>query len=240
MPRSVSSIGSTMWETIEVESHLIELLRLTDASPRFSLLFLPDLDLRTPRQEPFLHDWFVRQRIACACPSIPDCWWSNRIDPESVNPYSAETFLLDHLLQTVFGSIPSLGILGIGSGGQGAIRIGLKHSTRFPIAAGIDAALDHYEQFGTGTSLDRIYSSREQCRQDSAVLHVHPSRQPRHLFLGVDSIRHPAYRGNDRLHEKLNALGVSHRFEVAPRERLFRDLLSFLDEAIQTESRRLL
>jgi hypothetical protein len=230
-----------MWETIEIESVPVERLRFSDHPPRFSLVFLSDSDLRPPRQESLLHDWLIGQRIACVCPLIPDCWWSNRTDPDSPKPFSAETFLLEHLLPTLFDSpIPPLGIFGVGSGGQGAVRLGLRHPNGFPIAAGIDSDLDHYEKFGRGFSLGRLYSSREQCRQDSAVLHVHPSRQPRHLFLGVDSVRHPAYRGNDRLHEKLSALGVAHRFEVAPRERLWPTLLSFLEAAILTESRRLL
>jgi S-formylglutathione hydrolase len=143
--------------------------------------------------------------------------------------------LLNHLLV----EFPCVALIGFGSGGQGAIRFALKDPKRFPIAVGLNADLDHFEKIGQGSSLDRLYASKESCRQDSAVLQVHPSNHPAYLFFGVESPRHPSHRGNDRLHEKLNALGVSHEFAITPLPELWQAALRFLQSALEQESRRL-
>src|SRR5438874_8311971 len=59
-----------------------------------------------------------------------------------------------------------------------------------------------------GTSLGEMYDSKEQCRQDTALMHIHPSEHPPHVFFAIDPEDADWYRGNDRLHEKLGALGV--------------------------------
>ena len=84
-----------------------------------------------------------------------------------------------------------------------------------------------------------MYASREHCRQDTAVLHIHPARQPAHIWFGVDP-RCRWMRGNDRLHEKLSALGISHTFKVGPAASLPNEMSRFLAEALTQESRRLL
>jgi S-formylglutathione hydrolase len=93
-----------------------------------------------------------------------------------------------------------------------------------------------------------MYDSKEQCRQDTALLHIHPVRQPPHLFFCVD----PAdewYRGCDRLHEKLSALGVEHTCDLTTRvgsdRRTYADRMAdravrFLTAGLETESRRLI
>jgi S-formylglutathione hydrolase FrmB len=61
-----------------------------------------------------------------------------------------------------------------------------------------------------------MYDSKEQCRQDTAPMHLHPSHYPPHLFFAIDP-DDPWARGCERLHEKLSALGVPHEMDLATR-----------------------
>jgi S-formylglutathione hydrolase len=134
---------------------------------------------------------------------------------------STERYLLESVLP-YFGErwqLPpkAVGLLGLGMGGQGALRLAFKHPRVFSTVAAIAPALDYHELYGQGTELDEMYDSKEQCRQDTALLHVPPYNPPPHVYFAND----PAdrwYRGCDRLHEKLNALGVQHTFEVTPNQ----------------------
>jgi S-formylglutathione hydrolase len=122
-------------------------------------------------------------------------------------------------------------------GGQGALRIGFKHPDRFRIVAAIDAALDHHELYGSRTPLDDMYPSREHSRQDTAILHIHPARQPAHIWFACEPSSR-WFRGNDRLHEKLGALGVSHFFEIGSAG--LKELLRFIGDALTKEQRKLI
>ena len=94
-----------------------------------------------------------------------------------------------------------------------------------------------------------MYDSKEQCRQDTAALHIHPSRQPPHLFFCIDPADQQWYRGNDRLHEKLNALGVAHTCDLTTQagghswayfNSVAERVMKFVFSGLEQESRRLL
>jgi len=142
----------------------------------------------------------------------------------------------------------AVGLLGISMGGQAALRLAFKHPRLFPAAAALSAALDYYDIFGHGTPLDELYDSKEQCRQDTVPLHVHPSHAPPHLFFAVDP-DDPWSRGSDRLHEKLSALGIAHEFDGGTRagghswgyfERMAERALRFVHAGLVQQGRRLL
>src|SRR5581483_1042225 len=92
-----------------------------------------------------------------------------------------------------------------------------KHPRIFPVVAGISSALDYHERHGQGSPLDELYDSKEQCRQDTALMHIHPHDYPPHIFFCIDPEDVAWYRGNDRLQEKLSALGVTHRADLTTR-----------------------
>jgi S-formylglutathione hydrolase FrmB len=115
--------------------------------------------------------------------------------------------------------------------------------------AGIASALDYHELYGSGLPLDDMYDSKEQCRQDTAILHIHPSQQPPHIFFCIDPDDVEWYRGNDRLHEKLSALGVPHTLDLTTQagghswqyfDKMAEPTLRFLHDGLEKESRRLL
>ena len=93
-----------------------------------------------------------------------------------------------------------------------------------------------------------MYDSKEQCRQDTALLHVPPYNAPPHLYFAIDT-DHRWYRGCDRLHEKMSALGVAHTFMLSSEggghtwedfSRMAKSALDFLAGGLDQESRRLL
>ena len=130
----------------------------------------------------------------------------------------------------------------------GALRLAFTHPDLFPVVAAISSAIEYHEWYGQGLPIDDMYDSKEQCRQDTALLHVHPAHYPPHLFFAVD----PAdewYRGNDRLHEKLTALGIPHQWDLTTRagghswdyfNALAERAVRFVNAGLEEMSRRLL
>jgi S-formylglutathione hydrolase len=102
-------------------------------------------------------------------------------------------------------------------GGQAALRLAFKHPERFPVVAALAPALEYHELHGQGSPLDEQYDSKEQCRQDTAAMHVQPGRTPPHLFFACDPDDEFWFRGGDRLREKLVALGVEHEADLTTR-----------------------
>src|SRR5262249_25569356 len=127
---------------------------------------------------------------------------------------TAEKFVVRHLLPFVLErwnlGPRAVGLHGIGMGGQGALRLAFKHASLFPAVAAVAPALEFHELYGYGEPLDDMYDSKEQCRQDTAIMHVPPHDYPPHIYYCADPEDDRWYRGADRLHEKLNALGISH------------------------------
>jgi len=182
------------WHHVEIGGKSADVFE--PASPsRFNLLWLHDRDGTTPPEVP--------EGFTVVCPIAPRTWWCGE----------SARHILDDVIPWMRSTGKPFAIAGVGMGGQGALRLAFQHPEAFPVVAAIDAAIDHYEWYGRGTELDAMYASKERCRQDSATLHVHPARQPRFIWFGCD----PAsewFRGNDRLREKLFALGVSHRADL--------------------------
>jgi esterase/lipase superfamily enzyme len=223
------------------------------ARPRFGVLFLHPIGNETLRG----HDAYTRLLdelgLACVCPMAPSTWWTDRVLPEFDPKLTAERHVLDNVLPFFaerWGLAPrSIGLLGISMGGQGALRLAFRHPRTFPVAAGIASAFDYHEYYGQGFSLDVMYDSKEQCRQDTALMHIHPSDFPPHLFFCIDPEDVDWYRGNDRMHEKLNALGVPHTIDLTTSagghswgyfDRMAEPALRFVAQGLEKESRRLL
>ena len=140
-------------------------------------------------------------------------------------------------------------VLGISMGGQAALRLSFKFPETFAVVASLSSAIEYHELYGQGTPLDDMYDSKEQCRQDTALMHIHPSQFPPHIFFCIDPEDFKWYRGNDRLHEKLNALGVPHAIDFSTQagghtwdyyNHMADRAVRFLCAGLEQESRRLL
>jgi S-formylglutathione hydrolase len=221
--------------------------------PRFAILYLHGAGLETLRDNPTYSRLFAELGLACVCPHGGRCWWVDRLCPEFDPVLSPERHLLDRVMpffRERFGlAPPRIGLLGVSMGGQGALRLAFRHPEIFPAAAGIASALDFHDLYGQGTTLDQMYDSKEQCRQDTALLHVPPHHAPPHLYFCIDPDDTLWLRGNDRLHEKLTALGVEHTVDLSTRagghtwtyfNHRAEPAVRFLVAGLEQESRRLL
>ena len=221
--------------------------------PRFGVLHLHGVGLETLAGNAVFTRWLQELNLACVCPHGQRSWWTDRRCLEFDPHVTAERHVRDAVLPYFcerWGLLPrSVAIQGISMGGQGALRLAFKRPDLFPVVGAISPALDYHEWYGRGTPLDDMYFSKEQCRQDTALLHVSPLKFPPHVFFCIDPADVEWYRGNDRLHEKLTALGIEHQIDFstsrgghsweyfnAMAERLER----FVGKGLEQESRRLL
>jgi len=243
-------MGGT-WTTVEIAGKPADVYE--PARPRYGLLHLHDLDGATLSNRPAFTALFDELRLACVCPHGGRSWWADRVCPEFNGRLTAERHVVDNVLpwfESRWGLRPrAVGLDGVGMGGQGALRIAFKRPELFPVVAALAPAVDMQEWYGRGTPLDEMYDSKEHCRQDTATLHIHPSRYPPHIFFCVDPEDEDCYRGCDRLHEKLNALGGAHTADLATRggghsweyfERMAGRALRFVAVGLEEEARRLL
>jgi pimeloyl-ACP methyl ester carboxylesterase len=221
--------------------------------PRFGVLFLHGVGLGTLKDRPAFTKVLADLNLACCCPHGQRCWWTDRICAEFDPGITVERYLLDHVVPFVTKrwrlAARGLGLLGNSMGGQGALRLAFKHPNLFPVVTAISAALDYHERYGQGTPLDAMYDSKEQCRQDTALMHVPPVNPPPHIFFCVDPGDEEWYRGNDRLHEKLNALGIPHTCDLTTEagghswdyfNHMAERAIRFVHAGLEQESRRLL
>jgi S-formylglutathione hydrolase len=242
------------WRTLEIGGKPVDVLEApAPGGPRLAIIFLHGIGLETLTDRPVFTRWLEELQLACICPHGMRSWWTNRICPEFDKKITPERYLLDHVVpfaQNQWGITPGkIALVGISMGGQGALRWAFKYPDVFPVVAGISSAIDYHELYGQGTAIDEMYDSMEQCRQDSAILHVHPSKYPPHIFFCIDPDDTDWYRGNDRLHEKLAALGIPHEIDLTTRagghsweyfNHMAERVLKFVRAGLEQESRRLL
>ena len=225
----------------------------TGSRPRFGVLHLHGVGLETLVDRPVFTHWLEELQLACVCPHGQRSWWGDRICPEFDDRLTPEKYLLEQVAPYFNHrwELPprAIGLEGISMGGQGALRLAFKHPELFPVVAAISSAIDYHELYGQGSPIDGMYDSKEQCRQDTALLHIHPSRTPPHIFFCIDPDDVDWYRGNDRLHEKLAALGVPHEMDLTTRagghsweyfNHMAERVLKFLRAGLEYESHRLL
>jgi S-formylglutathione hydrolase len=244
----------TGWQTAEIAGKQAEVFDPPGSDrPRFAILYLHPYGLETLCDRPVYTRLLAMLRLACVCPHGQHSWWADRVCAEFDAHVTPERYLLDAVLPFFWQrwglAPPAIGIQGISMGGQGALRMAFRHPDLFPVAAGVSSALDCHDVYGQGTPLDEMYDSKEQCRQDTALMHVPPVHYPPHIFFCIDPTDRDWYRGNDRLHEKLNALGIPHEIDFTTRagghswdyfNHMAERVERFTVAGLEKESRRLL
>ncbi len=220
--------------------------------PRFAVLYLHPVGQELLSDNAAYTAELARHGLACCVPHGARSWWVDRVCPEFDPRLTAERHLLDNVLPWMRERWQlgprAVAAVGISMGGQGSVRLGLKYPDTFPVVGSVAGAFDFHEWYGRGTPLDEMYDSREQCRQDTAILHVDPHRYPPAVWFACDPADADWFRGNDRLHEKLTALGLPHTADLTTTagghtwtyfDRMAAPLLTFAAQALQRESRRL-
>src|SRR5579871_5152975 len=128
-----------MWTTAEIAGKSADVL--DGNRPRFAVLFLHDLDQKTLGSSQAFTAELQRQGLACVCPHGKRSWWLDRVCPEFDPTVTPESYLLQSVVPFVqqrWGLEPRrIALLGIGMGGQGAIRLALRYPKQFPVVAGI-------------------------------------------------------------------------------------------------------
>jgi S-formylglutathione hydrolase FrmB len=233
----------TDWTRVTIAGKPVDLIVPPKALP-FALIFLHAESGQTTANNPILTSELNKQRLRCIAPIAPRSWWVDRICSDFDPQITAEKHLLENVVPWIESTWKlkkkSIGVAGIEMGGQGAVRLGFTHPNLFPVTAGIGGAFDFHERYGQGTPLDEMYSSREQCRQDTAILRIPPHDLPQIWFACSPEDRW--HRGNDRLHEKLVALGIQHTASLedpAGNDQFIAPMLSFVVATLERESRRL-
>jgi pimeloyl-ACP methyl ester carboxylesterase len=224
-----------------------------NARPRFGVLYLHGASLETLTGRAVPTRLFDEMRLGCVCPHGDYSWWTDRIWPKFDARVTAEKYLVESVVP-FFGerwglTPPAIGLLGFSMGGQGALRLAFKQPEKFPAVAAISPAIEYYELYGRGLSIDDMYDSKEQCRQDTAPMHIHPSRFPPYIYYCIDPTDRDWLRGCDRLHEKMNALGVPHEIDFTTQagghswqyfDRIAEQAIRYLAAGLEQQSRRLL
>jgi S-formylglutathione hydrolase len=242
------------WTRVDIGGKPADVYDLASGvSPRFGILHLHGVGLETLVERPAFTRLLDELRLVCVCPHGQRSWWGDRICAEFDAKVTPERHLLESAVPYFaqrWGLAPrGIGLTGISMGGQGALRLAFKHPEMFPVVAAISSAIEYHELYGQGSPLDEMYDSKEQCRQDTAPMHIHPSRFPPHIFFCIDPGDAAWYRGNDRLHEKLSALGVPHDFDLTTRagghswdyfNHMAERVVRFVHNGLEQESRRLL
>jgi S-formylglutathione hydrolase len=244
------SVNGT-WSSILVAGKTVEVYDPSEGRPRFTVLHLHDAGSTTLRGQGAYTSLFDRHQLACVCPIAGPCWWVDRICPDFDAKVSPEQFLLGSVLPLIrerWGfDLRAIALLGMSMGGQGVLRLGFKHPQLFPVVAALAPLVEYHEFYGQGTVLDEIYDSKEQCRQDTAPMHIQPGHTPPHLFfcMGPDD---PWLRGCERLAEKLSALGVEFEADLKTPgghswdyfDQMAGRAVGFLVAGLEQEARRLL
>jgi hypothetical protein len=241
------------WATLTIAGKTADVYDPPGPRPRFGVLYLHSFDLKTLAHSAVFTRQLAQERLACVCSHGQQSWWTDRVCRDFDLAVTPERYLLDQVVPFFaerWGLRPrSLGLLGIGMGGQGALRLAFKHAETFPVVAAVSPAIEYHELYHQGTPVDEMYDSKEQCRQDTAPMHIHPSRYPPHIFYCIDPTDQDWFRGSDRLHEKLAALGVPHEVDLTTRagghswqyfEHMAARAVGFLQAGLEYESRRLL
>lgn len=241
------------WQQIEIQGKLADVYEPRHwPEPRGVVIFLHGHGLTTLRENPAYTQQFEQQGLAVVCPHGQRSWWGERICAEFDAELSPARYLLDQVVpfigETWNVQPPLIAIAGISMGGQGALRLAYHHPREFPVVAAISPAIDFHNWYGQGLPIDDMYDSREQARQDTATLHIHPLNWPRHQWIVCDPTDAEWIESSERLLSKLSSTGIpvesdlqtshgGHSWEYF--DFMAERVVRFVRESLEQEARRL-
>ncbi len=249
----------TNWSCYSVAGHTCELFQPpTVLIPGRVILYLHDLQERSPTNQPSLHKAFESAGLPVLVPHIGRTWGLQQPLMRFDNKISAEDYLLGPILNEcarITGvTSGGVGLLGCEMGGQAALRLAYRHPGKFPIAAAITPAIDFHLGMQRGhewvdgelfDTLWEIFDEPEQARQETAILHVHPLNWPRHQWFASAGNNNRWHDGAVRLSSKLIALGIPHKAILEANAHddttsvFIHDAIHFIMESLDSEERRI-
>jgi S-formylglutathione hydrolase FrmB len=209
-----------IWSTASIHGHEADVFEPAQPNPHgYVVVYLHGVHLNRLTDKPAFVSEFEKFGLRVICPRTARSWWSDRICTEFDPDVSAERYVVKHVLDWVqkrWGAAPpQIALLGTSMGGQGALRLAFKHPQKFPIAAAISPAIDYHLRMREGDeTLFAMYADKEDARQDTATLHVHPLNWPRHTWFACDPVDERWHESAERLRMKLAALGIPHTCDL--------------------------
>ncbi|MCX7664256.1 MAG: hypothetical protein N2112_01770 [Gemmataceae bacterium] len=204
------------WQRIELSGLAAELLIIQPERPL--LLYLPHFDQAWPSAYPIWERACQQARLNCVVPLAGESWWTDRPVPHFHDAITPSQFVLEHLLpeaqKRCLATEQNLLVMGLGSGGHAALRMAFRSPNVFKGVYAWNATIDQHLYWELRPELQSIYKNRESCRQDSALFAI-PQWGLATIYFGCE-LDSPNRKGNDRLHEKLNALGITHTYTDEP------------------------
>jgi pimeloyl-ACP methyl ester carboxylesterase len=205
--------------------------------PLGTLVYLHDEDGLIPHFSSIL----APLQLDLIAPQTGSSWWTNRVYQPFDASISVEMWLIQEFIPDPIIQAKPIILAGWGMGGLAALRLAFKYPEHFRAVVSIDAAIDAQDRYES-SSLNEIYPSAEHVRQDAPMMFVQPDAQPNWIGFVVDPTS-GNWRGNDRLHEKLLAMGIEHLYAVGSivnRLDIFQRLLGEAIIAARKPGRRLL
>ena len=155
----------------------------------------------------------AKRGLRVICPMTGPSWWVDRGGSDDADGPTAERLVIDNVTRLASerwgAEPPQLALVGVGMGGQGALRIAYKRPRMFPVVAAVAPTLDFHHRMADGDPVLRsLYRDVEQARQDTAILHVHPLNWVRHQWFCADSADYESWNAADRLRMKLASMGI--------------------------------
>jgi S-formylglutathione hydrolase len=207
------------WQRIDIAGRPADLLEPNPSTARPEvILFLHDFDAQTLRASAAFTAELARRELRTVCPIADRSWWTTVPCPD----FDATQSPLDFVRGSVVPAIrdrwqvepPSIGLLGIGMGGQGVLQLAYRWPRDFPTVAAISPAVDFHNWYGYGLGLDAMFASKESARQETATLHLHPLNWPKRQFICCDPSDEYWFEGSDRLAMKLSSMGIPYERDL--------------------------
>ena len=242
------------WSTVTVAGHACDVFEPPRPSEHgYVVIYLHGVHLsRLHDKYPFV-EAFVRHGLRVIAPMTQRSWWTDRICQEFDPNVTAQQYVMQSVLPYIgerWGTAPPrIALLGTSMGGQGALRFSFKFPDKFPVVAAISPAIDYQQRFDEGDeTLPLMYRDREQARQDTATLHIHPLNWPRNTWFCCDPADYRWHDSAEKLHMKLAALGIPHDYNGTATggghgfeyyNRMAPHAIDFIAERLDKERRRL-
>jgi S-formylglutathione hydrolase len=214
------SMSSGAWTVTDLDGHAADIFEPTEPHPSgLVVIYLHGVHLARLDDKPVFTRLLGEHGLRVVGPRTGPTWWADRLSDAFDPRRTPERYVLDHVLPFIerqWGAAPpKIGLLGTSMGGQGALRFAFKHPTKFPAVAAIAPAIDYQVRLREGDEvLYAMYRDEEDCRQDTATLHVHPLYWPRHIWFACDSADERWHDSADRLRMKLYSLGIPHECDL--------------------------
>ncbi|MEX0717393.1 MAG: alpha/beta hydrolase-fold protein [Planctomycetaceae bacterium] len=213
------------WRTIEIGGKAADVYEPRSGSAGgaddAAILHLHGHGLATLKDNaPFTAE-FEKHGLRVVCPHGARSWWLDRVCAEFDPHVTPRRHLLDAVVPWIaerWGiEPPRIGLTGVSMGGQGALLLAYRHPRTFPVVAAISPAVDFHIWHGRGLPLDEMCATREDARQETATLHLHPLNWPKHQLIVCDPGDEDWFEGIERLASKLRSTGIPFEHDLETR-----------------------